>query len=62
MGEDTQQPDPKLLKDIDMMSVEDLHARIAELHLEIKMCEAAIARKGDAKSTADAMFSLGKKD
>ena len=62
MHDEEQAPDPKLLRDLDELSVEDLTDRIAELKAEIALCEAAIAKKGDAKSAADAMFSFGKKD
>ena len=61
--EDDAQPvlsTPKL--DLDLLSVEELEARISSLTAEIEACKAAIARKGDAKSAADAMFSLGGKD
>lgn len=62
MDEDIKQPDPKRQRDIDLMSVDELQERIADLKEEIAMCEAAIAKKGSAKSAADAMFSFGKKD
>ena len=62
MEDEAQQPDRKLVQDLDLLSVDDLHERIAALHLEIKLCEAAIARKGSAKSAADALFSFGKND
>lgn len=61
MDEDIKQPDPKRQHDIDLMSVEDLQERISELKVEIAMCEAAIAKKGSAKSAADAMFNFGNK-
>lgn len=45
--------------DLDLLSVEDLKARIEDLRQEIAACEAAISRKGNAKSAADAMFNFG---
>ncbi len=61
MHDEEQGPDPKLLHDLEDMSVEDLRDRITELKAEIALCEAAIEKKGDAKSAADAMFSFGNK-
>lgn len=62
MHDEEQAPDPKLLRALEDMSVEELNDRIAALKAEISLCEAAIDKKGDAKSAADAMFSFGKKD
>lgn len=61
MDEEVQHPNPEKQRDIDLMSVEDLQERIAELKAEIALCEAAIEKKGSAKSAADAMFSFGNK-
>ena len=62
MSDEEQAPDPKLIQQIDQMSVEDLKDRISDLKAEIALCEAAILKKGDAKSAADAMLSFGSKD
>ena len=61
MDEEIQHPNPKRQRDIDLMSVEELQDRIAELKAEIVMCETAIAKKGSAKSAADAMFNFDNK-
>ena len=61
MDEEVQHPNPEKQRDIDLMSVEDLQERIVELKAEIALCEAAIEKKGSAKSAADAMFSFGNK-
>lgn len=62
MDDDTQPilSTPKL--DLDNLSVEDLKERIESLRAEITACEAAIAKKGSAKSAADAMFSFNDKN
>ncbi len=61
MDDDTQpvRSTPKL--DLDLLSVEDLQERIEALKDEIAACEAAIVKKGSAKSAADAMFNFGTK-
>ncbi|HBH90902.1 DUF1192 domain-containing protein [Ponticaulis sp.] len=61
MSDQEQAPDPKLLRDLEDMSVEDLQERIAQLKIEIAECEAEIVKKGNAKSAADAMFRFGDK-
>lgn len=59
MMDDTQpvRSTPKL--DLDLLSVEDLKLRIEALRAEIAACEQAIGNKDNARSAADAMFSLG---
>ncbi|MAT33595.1 MAG: hypothetical protein CMK06_00375 [Ponticaulis sp.] len=61
MDEEVQHPNPQKQRDIDLMSVDELQERINELKAEIELCEAAINRKGSAKSAADAMFSFNNK-
>ncbi len=58
MDDDTQPIRSNPALDLDNLSVEDLKDRIEMLKAEILACEAAISRKGSAKSAADAMFNL----
>lgn len=59
MDEDIQPVTTSRKRDLDLLSIDDLKTRIADLKQEIADCEAAIARKGNARSTADAMFNFG---
>ncbi len=45
--------------DVDRLSIDDLKSRIIALTQEIADCEAAIARKQNTRSDADALFSFG---
>jgi uncharacterized small protein (DUF1192 family) len=58
MDDDIQPVTTPRKTDLDLLSVEELTIRIAGLQQEIADCEAAIARKGTARSKADAMFNF----
>ena len=45
--------------DLDLYSVEELHARIEALEAEITRSKAAISGKAAKKSAADALFNFG---
>lgn len=47
-------------EDLDLLSVEELEARIAALHAEIARDQAAIDAKTTKKRAADALFSFGR--
>ena len=57
MIEDEQQPPAKPDPDLETLSIEELHERIAELQLEIKRLEALIERKQAARGAADSVFN-----
>lgn len=59
MDDDTQPILSMPTLDLDNLSVEELKERIEGLKAGIAACEAAIAKKGSAKSVADAMFNFG---
>lgn len=46
-------------EDLDLWSVEDLRDRIAALEAEIARSRAAIEKKAQRKSAADALFNFG---
>ena len=46
-------------EDLDLYSVQELDERIEALNGEIERVKAAIARKQDKKSAADALFNFG---
>ena len=62
MDDEAQPLSEKQIRELDLLSVDELHVRIASLKQEIIACEKAIAKKGNAKSAADAMFSFGNKN
>jgi uncharacterized small protein (DUF1192 family) len=50
-------PPPKKLVALDLMSIDELEARIEALTLEIAKCEEVIASKRAQRSAADTLFS-----
>jgi uncharacterized small protein (DUF1192 family) len=58
--EDEERPKPKsahmLGENLDMVSIEELHQRVALLEAEITRLKAEIERKTASKSAADAFF------
>jgi uncharacterized small protein (DUF1192 family) len=59
MGDDdpfgSRAPKPAAIA-LDTMSVDELHARIAQLKDEIRACEAAVSHKEAQRAKADALF------
>ncbi|HEV2081101.1 MAG TPA: DUF1192 domain-containing protein [Brevundimonas sp.] len=47
-------------EDLDLRSVEDCEERIAALEAEIARTRAAMTKKADQKSAADALFNFGR--
>lgn len=60
MLEDDAKPQISKPVALDLLSVEDLEARIAALRGEIAACEAAIAQKKSQRAVADALFAAPK--
>lgn len=46
-------------EDLDLLSLQELEARIEALEAEIERSREAISRKTDRKSAAEALFSFG---
>jgi len=55
MFEENETPTEKPI-DLERLSVDDLHERIANLKNQIAACEAELERKQSHKSAADALF------
>lgn len=56
MFDDVTPPAPKPVT-LDLMSIEELEARIARLREEISACEREIAAKQNVRAAADAFFA-----
>jgi uncharacterized small protein (DUF1192 family) len=57
LDDDPFAPAPKKPQSIELMSIEELEARIAALNEEIALCQRAIAAKRAQRTAADSLFS-----
>jgi uncharacterized small protein (DUF1192 family) len=57
LDDDPFAPAPKKPQTIELMSIEELEARIEALNDEIAVCQKAIAAKRAQRSAADSLFS-----
>lgn len=56
---DEERPAPKPALALDLLSIEDLEARVVALRDEIAHCEALIGKKRAVREAANAMFGAG---